>query len=268
MPRTLLPVFANTCYGIREERKEDFRFLTDPHDYEAFRAALDSVPGSRDYLMNKSEGSSFYDEIGKKILSRAGDHHSGASVVGLAWTYKSLLNDWNGWVENAKIYQLKKAYKDKQLERPQTWAFAHAMDYKNTILKYYTDYQDRVAEADKKILGIVEVIKADLSLPYSNEVIINMMNELVSEFKKNAFEAAEAEAKEHFEALLEVLENHDKYPRRWDDAGEGSLTSGLFGSIYNITPAMYEVMEKRSPGFKERIMFVIAESKIEPNRLP
>ena len=264
MPRTLLPVFAKTCYGITEERKEDFSFLPADtrYDYEAFRAALDSVPGSREYLKNyTSEGSSFYDEIGNQLMSRAGDHHSGASVVGLAWAYKALLNDWNGWVENAKIHQLKKKYKESQLERPQTWAFAHAMDNKNIILKYETDYEARVAEADKKIVGIVEALKAELSLPYSNEVMINMMNDLVAEFKKDANDAAEEDAKQHFEARIDVLENHDTFPVRWNDAGSGSLRSGLFGSIYEISPAMYQEMEKRRPGYKQRIQAII-DSKI------
>ena len=265
MQRTLLPVFAKTCYAITEEPKENFSFLPADtrYDYEAFRDALDSVPGSRDYLMNykkPEDGYTFYDDIGNKILSRAGSHHSGASAVILAWSYKNLLNDWDAWVENTKIHQLKKAYKEAQLERVQTRPFSYALMAKNSELLYYS-YD--IAKDEEKILEVATKLKADLSLTYSPQEIIVLMTDLVAEFEREATETEVALAKQRYEALLEVLEHHDKFPQRWDDFGKGSLKSHLFSSIYDINPGMYEDMEKRCPGFTKRIQAIIAASKIE-----
>lgn len=260
MPRTLLPVFSKTCFSITEERKEDFSFLPADtrNDYEAFRNALDSVRGSREYLMNyvKQEGSSFYDEIGNQIMSRAGDHHSGASVVALAWQYKNLLNDWKGWVEAAKTHYAKKEYTDSQLERPQTWPFAHALADKECASLYYDS--EAVAKAEKKILSVATELKDSLSLPYEPEVVIEMMADLVAEFEDEATQVEVARAKEQYESRIDVLEHHDDFPDRWNDFGKGSLKSHLFGGIHGITSGMYEIMEARRPGYKQRIEAIIA----------
>jgi hypothetical protein len=259
MPRTLLPVFYKTCYDVTEEPKENFSFLPDErYNYEDFHAALDSVPGSREYLMNyKPEGgSAFYDEIGNQIMSAAGSHHSGASVVALAWQYKNLLNDWNGWVKGAKTHYAKKAYTDSQLERPQTWPFAHALAEKECASLYYDS--EAVAKADEKILSVATKLKASLSLPYEINEVVSMMTDLVAEFEDEATKAEVARAKEQYEGRLEVLEHHDKFPDRWNDFGKGSLKSHLFGSINGITSGMYETMETRRPGYKQRIQAIIA----------
>lgn len=262
MPRTLLPVFAKTCYDITEEPKENFSFLPDDirYKYEDFRAALDSVPGSREYLMNyvKPEGgSTFYDDMGNQIMSAAGSHHSGASVVALAWQYKNLLNDWNGWTKGAKEHYAKKVYKDLQLERPQTWPLAHVLAEKNCIL-LYNDADPALAKVNEKILSIATELKASLSLPYEPEEVVAMMSDLVAEFEDEATRAEIDRAKEYYEGRLEVLEHHDKFPDRWNDFGKGSLKSHLFGSITGISSGMYEAMEKRRPGYKQRIQAIIA----------
>lgn len=265
MPRTLLPVFAKTPLELSPEPKEDFSFLREERNtYEDFRAALDSIPGSREYLMNyvkPEEGYSFYDDMGNQIMSAAGNSHSGASVVGLAWQYKNLLNDWDGWVKGAKIHYAKKAYKEAQLERSQTWPFAHTMLHKKVIIDYYKGDKAKLAEVDAKILDKAVALKAELSLSYSPEEMMVMMKELITEFEKETADADAAIVKENFESRLKVLEHHDNFPSRWDDYGKGSLKSQLFNSIYGITPAMYEAMEERRPGFKKRIQEVIAASK-------
>ena len=263
--RTLLPVFSKTPIDLGPEPKEDFSFLSELRSkYEDFRDALDSVPGSREYLMNyvkPDNGNTFYDEIGNMIISRAGNGNSGNSVVALAWNYKNLLNDWDGWVKGAKIHQAKKAYKEAQLERSQTWPFSHTMLHRKVIIDYYNSDKDKLAEVDAKILGKAIALKAELSLPYSPEEIVEMMTELAAEFEKETADAEADRVKEQFESRLEVLEHHDKFPSRWDDYGKGSLKSALFNSIYGITPAMYQEMEKRRPGFTDRILAIIAASK-------
>jgi len=263
--RTLLPVFSKTPLDLSPVPKEDFSFLSDLRTkYEDFRDALDSVPGSREYLMNyvkPDNGNTFYDDIGNQIMSKAGNGNSGSSVVALAWNYKNLLNDWDGWVKGAKIHQAKKAYNENQLERSQTWPFAHTMLHRKVIVEHYNSDKDKLAEVDAKILDKAVALKAELSLSYSPEEILDMMNELIDEIKNDDAEAEADRVKEQFESRLTVLEHHDKFPSRWDDYGKGSLKSYLFNSIYDITPAMYQEMEKRRPGFTDRILAVIAASK-------
>ena len=265
MSRTLLPVFAKTPLELSQEPKEDFSFLTEERNtYEDFRAALDSIPGSREYLINyvkPEEGYSFYDDMGNQIMSAADNSHSGGSVVGLAWQYKNLLNDWDGWVKGAKIHYAKKAYKEAQLEQSQTWPFAHTMLHKKVIIDYYKSDKAKLAEVDAKILDKAVAFKAELSLSYSPDEVVEMMKELITEFEKETADAEAKGVKEQFESRLKVLEHHDKFPSRWDDYGKGSLKSQLFNSIYGITPAMYEAMEARRPGFKDRIQTIIAASK-------
>ena len=261
MPRTLLPVFAKTHLDLAEEPKEDFSFIPDErYKYEDFRDALDSVPGSREYLMNyvkPENGSTFYDDMGNQIMSAAGSHHSGASVVALAWQYKNLLNDWNGWVEGAKRHYAKKAYKESQLERPQTWPLAHLLAEKDCTL-LYGHPEPALTKVNEKILSVATELKASLSLPYEPEVIIEMMTELVAEFEDEATRVEVARAKEYYEGRLEVLEHHDKFPDRWNDFGKGSLKSHLFGGINGISSGMYDEMERRRPGYKQRIEAIIA----------
>jgi len=158
------------------------------------------------------------------------------------------------------IHNKAEDYKEKQLERSQTWEYAAAVKARGAILKYYPDYNERCKRGDEKILGIVRKLKAELSLPYTDELVAKMMDDLVAEFELDARLAAIEEDKRHFQNMIHILENHDDFPARWKDAGPGSLKSGLFGSIYDITPAMYEEMEKRRPGFTDRILDVIDEA--------
>ena len=155
------------------------------------------------------------------------------------------------------IHNKPEDYKEKQLERSQTWEYASAVKDRKAILKYYPDYHERCKRGDEKILGIVRQLKANLSLPYTDELITKMMDDLVAEFERDARLAAIEEDKRRFQNMIQILENHDDFPARWKDAGPGSLKSGLFGSIYDITPEMYEEMEKRRPGFTDRILDVI-----------
>ena len=130
------------------------------------------------------------------------------------------------------------------------WQRIYAMSFASVYPMY-------VAKAEKKILSVAVELKASLSLPYELEEIISMMTDLVAEFNDEATRAEVARAKEHYEGRLEVLEHHDKFPDRWNDFGKGSLKSHLFGSIYDIRPGMYEAMEKRRPGYTQRIQAII-----------
>jgi hypothetical protein len=245
MTRTLLPVFSKYSLGLNLDAKEPvetFAFLDDSerYDYEKFRSALDSIPGSREYLKSYEvpEGKhSFFDSIGNKIMCAAGDHHSGSSASELGWRYKELLNDWDGWVKRVKLHQAKDNYKNAQLERPSTWQFANAS----------TD--------EGRKMGI-QSLRNEFSLPYSDEEIAVMLHELISEFNEDRRLAIIHEEEDRFNERINILEHHYKYPERWNDSGQ--LSSSLFGSIHSITEPMFAAMEKKHPYYRSHIRNILA----------
>lgn len=243
MSRTLLPVFSKYSLDLNLDAKEpveNFSFITDAStrcDYETFRAGLDGIPGSREYLKDYTVpegGHSFFDSMGNKIMSAAGGHHSGASASGLGWSYKQLLNDWDGWVKAVKLSQAKRQYKNSQIERPSTWQFANSTS----------------EEGKKK--GI-DALRAEFNLTYSDEEIAIMVRELISEFNENMRLDILRHEEERFNDRIEVLEHHYRHPERWDDYGEGKLNSALFGRINNITEKMMVAMEKKHPDYRAHI---------------
>jgi hypothetical protein len=247
MSRTLLPVFSKYSLDLNLDAKEpveDFSFLKDAstrYDYETFRAGLDGIPGSREYLKSYEvpEGShSFFDPMGNKIMCAAGSHHSGASATGLGWSYKNLLNDWDGWVKAVKLSQAKRQYKDAQIERPSTWQYANS-----------------TSEEGKK-RGL-DSLRAQFNLTYSDEEMAAMLDELITEFNENSRLETLHTEKERFNDRIAVLEHHYKNPTRWDDCGEGELKSSLFGSVHGITEPMFVAMEKKHPGYRAHIREII-----------
>jgi len=243
MSRTLLPVFSKYSLGLNLDAKEpveDFSFITDAStrcDYETFRAGLDGIPGSREYLKGyevPEGGHSFFDPIGNKIMCAAGGHHSGASATGLGWSYKLLLNDWDDWVKKVKLSQAKRQYKDTQIERPSTWQFANSTS----------------EEGKKKGL---DALRAEFNLTYSDEVIALMVRQLIAEFNENSRLKIIQEEEDRFNDRISVLEHHYEYPQRWNDYGESQLKSDLFGSIYGITEQMLVAMEKKHPDYRAHI---------------
>ena len=244
MTRTLLPVFSKYSLGLNLDAKEpveNFSFLNDSerYDYETFRTALDSIPGSREYLKVyevPEGGHSFFDSMGTKIMCAAGGHHSGASASELGWCYKQLLNDWDGWVKEVKLRQAKDIYKNTQLERPSTWKFANS-----------------VTEEGRK-MGI-QYLRDEFSLPYSDEEIALMLHELISEFNEDRRLAIIQEEEDLFNDRIKILEHHYKYPERWNDSSE--LSSSLFGSIHGITEPMFVAMEKKHPFYRAHIRDIL-----------
>ena len=233
MSRTLLPVFSKHNLNLDKEPVEDFSFMKDErNDYEIFRGGLDSIPGSREYLKVKT--GSFFDPMGIQIMCAAGDYHSGVSSACLAWSYKNLLNDWDGWVKAVKLRQAKDIYTKAQLERPSTWGIMNA-------------------DTDEKRKEAVQRLRAQFSLTYSDEEIVQMVTELVDEFNETSRLNILRYEEERFQTKLELLDHHYQYPQRWDDHGAGKLKSSLFGSIYDISEKMFVAMEKKRPGYRAHI---------------
>lgn len=260
--RVLLPVFDKYVKAFNVDKKEapeDFSFLSTEStrvDYEMFRKALDKIPGSREYLKNyvcPENERTFCDSIGNQLMMNAGDHHSGSSVRGLAWTYKQILNDWDGWVLNTKMFLAKKMYAAKQLTREDTWGYDHAVCKKNSLSKIYKDDANMLQELDNAISNAVQLLREKFYLIQTDEEICELMDSLIDEFTMNSRNDVIEREMNEFDAKIELLEHHYKYPTRWDDYGSGMLKSALFGSIYGITESMYAEMERRHPGYRKTI---------------
>ncbi len=255
--RVLLPIYERyvNVFGVeKKEAPEDFSFMPDSQEYVMFRKALDEIPGSRDYLKNYiRKDISFDDPIGTQLMMKAGEHHSGSSVRALAWTYKQILNDWDGWVLTKKIFYSKKTYERRQLSREDTWEYERAVCKKNSLSSIYRTEPKKLLELDDAIKVAIENLRTKFSLIYSNAEICDLMDDLINEFNINSRkEMYERETRE-FDDKIEVLEHHYKFPTRWEDCGKGMLKSALFGSIYGITEPMYAVMETRYPGYRQHI---------------
>jgi hypothetical protein len=228
MPRTLLPVFK--APPATKEPLEDFSWIKhDKEDYELAKLALDTTPGSRDYLKNYTfnkyvSSMPFSDPVGFSLLSNFGDHHSGSSVTILAWSYKAALNNWDSFV-----YKTKEAYA--------------LNDYNRTQL----------TEADLLTYRTPDALRAAFNLTYNNVEITQMVDDLKDEIQKNKEAKKIREKKEYLDARIDILIHHYEHPNRWFDSVNGS---SLFGSPENITHEMLEHMTQLYPDYLSHVIKV------------
>lgn len=244
--RTLLPVFEKfkLTQDLNPGEPETFVWLQEErYDFEKARAGLDSIPGSREYLKNytfqREEGMPFFNEMGNKIVVSFGDHHSGASSTALAWIYKGLLNDWDAFVHCKKASYARNLYNAQQLSD------YDIIDFKNAL-------------ATGKLANIYKVIDTmtDSSMvTFEREKAYEMLSALVKEREDEAIAKRIQYDKEYYEARIDILKHHYKYPSRWLDSSNGSA---LFGSIHYITAEMMNDMVKIYPDYREHIASIKA----------
>jgi len=187
--RTLLPiweVYKTTCPIKVREPPENFDWIPMEHvraDYVKARDALDRIPGARIFLKDYtcSEGSmAFIDAVGINILSSFGDHHSGSSAISLAWSYKYLLNDWDSFVENSKECYARAEYDATQILENDTWSYFNAKTRYNLLSNTYQPDSQNDLKADVEYE--IEQIRQRFNIPYDNDKITVMLDELIEEF--------------------------------------------------------------------------------------
>ena len=99
-----------------KEDPETFHWISDNYarkDYELAKKALDTIPGSREWLKNyvmPEDKMPFFDGIGPQVMDAFGSHHSGFTATRVALNYRFLLNNWDKFVLDTKTYYAKKAY--------------------------------------------------------------------------------------------------------------------------------------------------------------
>jgi hypothetical protein len=247
--RTLLPVWNVYKQGLNldvKEPLENFDWMgedSDKNEYLAAKAALDSTPGSREYLKDypppKRGTSSFADSFGGSLLSKFGSHHSGASVVCLARMYQLLLNDWDGFVLGQKTRAARDNYLEKQLEMSDLWRYSNTRMMLSTV---------RVNPM------LLNEYREKYKISYDDDTMIQMLDALINEKDIDRLEEQNTVSREIFEGRIQVLEHHYEYPARWNDSPSGSV---LFGSPRNITEEMFVQMEKKYPNYRAHIAALI-----------
>lgn len=186
MPRTLLPVFKQwkSSAGVENiEVNETFHWIpaNARRDYEMARAALDAIPGSRDYLRMYSSPDKmpFMDSMGTKLLDEFGGHHSGSSAIALAYSYKNILNDWNGFVLDTKRHYARLEYNKLQLDYDDIYTYKKLNLYNATS----KDIEDEIMNLKKEFLiqydvATVKVMLDDLIKEKDDEAVQATLNRL------------------------------------------------------------------------------------------
>jgi len=242
---TLLPVWSiyKKEIGSDPVEKENFDFIPDSSvrsDYKQAKLGLDSVPGSREFLMNytfdsdTNDSMPFFDGIGPIIMSSFGNHHSGASATCLGWKYKSLLNDWDAFVLSTKEYYVRKQYDSMQL--------------KSSVVQGYLS-------ADKDVSEILR-IKNAYNLSYTTETIATMLDALATEIQDENMEKLDRDEEYRFNWQIGILKFLYKHPSRWNDSAEGCR---LFGTPFRITDAMIVAMEPTHPSYRDYVVQIQAD---------
>jgi hypothetical protein len=165
MPKTLLPIWSEYKKSLNLDKKEvaeTFHFISDVEerrDYELAKKALDSITGSREWLksyVTPEDEMPFFDGMGPRVMTAFGSHHSGESAIELGLNYKYILNNWDKFVFDTKVYYAKRAYYSRQL----------SID----IIKTYIPSQ------------IINMYR----LPYSLHEVKKMIDDLYDEFEANS----------------------------------------------------------------------------------
>jgi len=255
--------FREECGVTKKEAFEDFRWMAqqestfnglrwtinDPSDFEDCRDALKRVEGGTEYLKNyvpleEDEGINFHDPIGEQI--KLGDHHSGGSYYAMLWTYRALLNDWDGWVLAQKEKGAFGAYQKIQVKPEVISSLYHSA-------KMFLDGNR----------GTYPVVESDLlenaaqwGLNGGIEEIYPILSQLFAEhMARLALQAQQQKKREHNE-LIEGLKWKYKHPSRWFDTPWGSSISPP--TPHYITENAYAEMEAKYPGYRTHIQRVKA----------
>jgi len=227
----------------KTEPVEDFSWMRgDAGYYEDCREALNRVEGAREYLkayVAVADGERFVDfddPIGRQICLDSG--HSGNSYARILWSYKALLNDWDGWVQAQKERMAFEKYTKLQVRS-------------SVIVNLYT-MAKALAEGtypvdETKLLEIASTY----GLHGTSQEIYPILTHLYTEhMARMALQAEEEQRREHL-TLIGGLKWKYKHPSRWFDTPWGSTISP--STPKSITEEAYEEMERLYPGYRLHI---------------
>ena len=231
--RTLLPTWKNyrVMFPFTKEPFESFEFIKNESlrkNYILLKNALDSIPGSREYLRNHTTNvNQFFNDFGPKILSHLELYTTRDSLIGLIRKYKYLLNMWDNFVEDIKSNDLRNEYILKQIHPTHINKYAYVGNNPLNAIK----------EAEK--------IKNIYNLTGDISMIIKGLNDLVEEQHEEYKIQVSEELCKQFEKHLLILGDHYKNPTLWKNS--------TFGSPNMVTEEMIVALEAIYPDYRAHI---------------
>ena len=250
--------FREECAVTKKEAMEDFSWMAqqestfnglswtinDPSDFEDCREALKRVEGAREYLKTyiakeEGEGINFDEPIGREI--QLGSHHSGGSYYSMLWTYRALLNDWDGWVLGQKERGAFEAYQKIQVKPEIITSLYH------TAKRFLDGNRPPFPVVESELLQNA----AQWGLKGRIEEVYPILSHLYTEHMAQlALQAQQQKKRAHID-LIGGLKWKYKHPVRWFDTPWGSSISPTTPEY--ITPEAYAEMEATYPGYTQHI---------------
>ena len=234
-------------------KHQDCRFnglsweIENPSMYEDCRDALARIEGGREYLKNyvpkeEGEGFNFDDPIGRQI--NLSSLHSGSSYYSMLWTYRQLLNDWDGWVLAKKERAAYEEYETVQVEAP-TIHWLH----RETTASIRGE-PGTWMPADKLLKKALDMGLYVTSLQELHEILEQIHTENLARQKLLQLQ----HKKRVHDTLIGGLKWKYKHPERWFDTEYGSTITPTRPS--EITAEALDEMEATYPGYTQHIQRV------------
>ena len=253
--------FRQECNVTKKEAFEDFSWMLrqestfngltwsicHPADYEDCRDALKRVEGGTEYLKNYvplEDSMNFCDPIGKQI--KLAWHHSGASYSAMLFTYRALLNDWDGWVLRQKERRAYQEYQKIQVDP-------------SVIVELWSNTDDLVAKRGRLAPNSEELLLLQSkafgltgTLEENHAILAQLYTEYMA---RMALENLQRQERAHSD-LIEGLKWKYKHPIRWFDTPYGSTISPTTPGY--ITEDAFAEMERLYPGYRAHIQEIQA----------
>jgi hypothetical protein len=260
--------FREESGATRKEAPEDFSWMgeqdivgaTVPRKFssksnrlyfEDCRAALEKVEGSKEWLkayVGVEEGSgefNFRDKIGKQILLHEG--HSGSSWCGIMWSYKALLNDWDGWVLANKEHDALWQYKGIQAP---DFVFSRLRGDTGALFAGKSGGNWGPTEEGVKNFAAQWGFQGTLEEIGDMAVAIYLENEERNERERMR------RAEEQHRDLVEGVKFKYQHPVRWFDTLSGSNI--LPRTPHEVTGRAIQEMQEKHPEYKQHLQRVSA----------
>ena len=259
--------FREESGATRKEAVEDFSWMgeqgivgashpctfgskSDRMYYEDCREALGRVAGSKEWLkayVGVEEGSgrlNFDDTTARQILLHQG--HSGSSWCGIMWSYKALLNDWDGWVLATKERQALREYREIQVP---DYVFSRLQSLAAGL---FAGHGGDHGPTD----GGVKAYAAQWGFQGSLEDISDMAGHihLENEDRKEAERMRQAE--EDHRSLMGGIKFKYRNPIRWFDTASGSNI--LPRTPHDITGRAIQEMSQKHPEYRQHLQLITA----------
>jgi hypothetical protein len=259
--------FREESGATRKEAREDFSWMgeqeivgagvsrkfsskSDRMYYEDCREALARVVGAKEWLkayVGVEEGSgrlNFQDAKGREIQLHHG--HSGSSWCAIMWSYKALLNDWDGWVLATKERQALREYRDIQAP---DYVFSRLHNLAGAVLAGHGGDHGPTE-------GGVRAYATQWGFQGSLQEISEMAGPIYLENEERNERERMERAEEEHRVMMGGLVWKYMHPVRWFDTPGGSRI--LPQTPHHVTGRAIQEMLQKYPDYRQHLQQVTA----------